>query len=135
MTGPLGDAEPFQTLLIDIRYVCDGEPDCSDSSDEFCANTTEVPTVMPGACPGLSPFEWECADKELCILYGQVCDSIIDCTDGSDEKECGQSYRVQDLMVDPKTVTPFNFTLSWKDLTVPGRTLLRNTIDVFSAAY
>ena len=103
--------------------MCDGEPDCSDSSDEFyCANSTgDVPTLMPGACPGLSPFEWGCADKELCIMYGQVCDGIVDCTDGSDEKECGQTFKVKELMVHSKTVTPFNFTLSWKDLTVPGK--------------
>ncbi|VDP08630.1 unnamed protein product, partial [Soboliphyme baturini] len=60
------------------EYVCDGEKDCEDGSDEF--NCPE-----PKAC---EPNEFKC-DNKLCVQKLWICDGDDDCGDGSDERNCG----------------------------------------------
>ncbi|XP_048001348.1 prolow-density lipoprotein receptor-related protein 1 [Leguminivora glycinivorella] len=66
---------------IDELYVCDGDADCPDGSDEDssptgpCANRT---------CTDAQNFK---CDSNRCIPKTWICDGQRDCLDGSDESE------------------------------------------------
>ncbi|XP_044068676.1 basement membrane-specific heparan sulfate proteoglycan core protein isoform X9 [Siniperca chuatsi] len=58
-------------------YICDGERDCSDGSDEFRCGT-------PSPC---EPNEFKCKNGR-CALKLWRCDGDNDCEDYSDETDC-----------------------------------------------
>ncbi|XP_028266708.1 basement membrane-specific heparan sulfate proteoglycan core protein isoform X10 [Parambassis ranga] len=58
-------------------YICDGERDCSDGSDEFRCGT-------PSPC---EPNEFKCKNGR-CALKLWRCDGDNDCEDNSDESDC-----------------------------------------------
>ncbi|KAK4322751.1 hypothetical protein Pmani_006546 [Petrolisthes manimaculis] len=83
------------TRCIFHSWLCDGEEDCRDRSDE----------TNPEACgkPGFrcGSEQWQCENINHCINITQVCDSKRDCPNGVDkglgcsEKDCEGSMALQ----------------------------------------
>ncbi|KRZ68952.1 Basement membrane proteoglycan [Trichinella papuae] len=87
-TGPSrcleGEATCQNGECVKREYICDGQRDCRDGSDEFNC-------PAPQAC---EPNEYQCANKN-CIQKMWICDGDDDCGDGSDEQNCAAPVCVQ----------------------------------------
>lgn len=69
-------------VCVPSWYVCDGEADCQDGSDELESLCySPVPTCAPG--------QFMCKTGQ-CIDINKVCNQQRDCSDNSDEKGCGE---------------------------------------------
>lgn len=66
---------------LSTAFVCDGEDDCDDFSDEENCEEFKKLLAKNTTCPN---GQWQCTDK-LCIPQEWVCNEEPDCLDGSDE--------------------------------------------------
>ena len=68
-------------------YVCDGENDCKDKSDERSCPTTIFATLVPTSQTTCSPLDFICNNGK-CVNRIYRCNGNNDCGDYSDEQSC-----------------------------------------------
>ena len=66
-----------------MEYLCDGEHDCVDGTDELnCLQR----------CNSTGHF---CHTDLTCLNQQQICDGINQCSDGSDEENCAEKIPLE----------------------------------------
>lgn len=67
---------------ISKAWVCDGDSDCEDNSDEDNCDAL-VCKLSHHTCA---------TNDSICLPAEKLCDGTDDCPDGSDEKLCGEGF-------------------------------------------
>jgi len=92
---------------IPLKWICDGVHDCGDKLDErncFTGNEKRIPpyananqigeaqyildSASRSTVSGCPRSTYSCDSGDKCLLLSSLCDSMNDCQDGTDEKNC-----------------------------------------------
>ena len=94
------------STCIPFAWKCDGVSDCPNELDEKdCGPNPNDPDADTGnGGTGMFPnytcrepnLEFKCHSQNHCIPKTFVCDGQIDCNDGSDEKNCVDTFQCKD---------------------------------------
>ena len=68
----------FLGECVSKSFICDGDDDCSDGSDE----NNDIQDCLSKTC---GPDRFTCQNKKRCVPLSHVCDGENDCGDASDE--------------------------------------------------
>ncbi|KAK3606619.1 hypothetical protein CHS0354_011746 [Potamilus streckersoni] len=83
-------------------FTCDGSTQCINGGDESARH-----------CGCKANTDFMCADLNKCIAANETCNGIVNCNDGSDERNCAYD---QEKVIDNK----FHFSADLKQLTIPN---------------
>lgn len=81
-------------LLICVFFSVPGELPTANTTTPVV--TTPTPTVQPHSCPD---GQFVCGAHGECVANSKVCDFRRDCSDGSDELNCGKRFIFSSLRI------------------------------------